>query len=150
MTIPKIPDKRAPKFPDPKIHKAKKQLHCDIRDTLMKLYSLCKGGRAETIMKFIGMINPGPNPDPDRLPYLSLHGRAKHKNKMECIFAIVSDMILSHWKFCEGGKDQDRLNVLAHLTRIQKLIVVMDNPLGLQVFNISGDVATGYELSVRA
>ena len=147
--LPPIPNKKNPKFPDPDIYKTKIDLCREIRDLLMKLYNLSKGGRAETIMKFIGIIVPGSNTDPDRLPYLSKIGKAKRENRMECIFALVSDLVLAYWQFYTSEKEEDKIEIKSKLQMLQEIAKKMDNPLGLQIFNIQGNLKDGFELVER-
>jgi hypothetical protein len=145
MKPPPVPSKK--KFPDPKIHQAKKELHTTIRDTLMKLYNISKGGRAEMVMKFIGMINPGNNPDPSRLPYLSKSGRAIRESKIECVIASVSWIIQQYWEFYTTGKEKLQASILVDLGTLEELIDAADeSPVLWFHFKVIGDEREGYQL----
>jgi len=93
-------------FDNPEKHQTKQELHQEIRRTLLDLrFSLPYANHRETIMGFIGAINPGSmGGDVTRLSYESSGPVARTANKSECLFALISWMIKKYWEWCEGGK----------------------------------------------
>ena len=141
MGVPPIPTKKK-LFPNPDTHQQQKDYYRKIRDALLALSkSLSKGRDKQIITSFMGHINPGPRPDPTRLPFDSNNGKTKFEGKSECLFAKVSQLLQDYWKFYASKDSADLVVVDVGLELIEQ---VTKNELS--AYKIEGTVKKGFEL----
>jgi len=139
--LPPIPTKKK-LFPSPDIYQQQKDYFRKIRDVLLALSkSLSKGRDKQITMSFLGYINPGPRPDPTRLPLESNNGKTRFEGKSECLFAKVNQMIQNYWKFCTSKNPDDLVAVDTGLKLIEDVI-----KKELQAYKVEGTVKDGFEL----
>lgn len=126
-----------PKFPDPIKHVSKKELTKEIRTTLVELARrMVAPGNRNKIIDFVACVHPDSRKDPARLPYSEK--KARHKDKMECLFADIYNLLKSYWDFCEGGKIDA---VKDHIAKIKQI-----TQRNLSAYKIEGNDKDGYQL----
>ena len=141
---PKPPKKSGGKkieFNNPEKHQTRKKLYQEIRQTLLDLRaSLPYANHRETIIQFIGVINPGSmGGDVTRLPYESSEPVARTASKMECLFAVISYVIQEYWKYCT-----DNYPLIHTKQNIEFLKNVTKN--SLKQYQVVGNVRDGFSL----
>lgn len=134
-------------FDNPKKHQTKQKLHQETRQTLLDLrLSLPYANHRETIMRFVGVINPGSmGGDITRLPYESSGPVARTASKSECLFALVSHLIQCYWEYCTrtNETEQDAAEGAVYLT-MKTLQQITKN--GLKQYRVVGNVREGFSL----
>jgi hypothetical protein len=96
----------------------------------------------ETVGRFIDRIH-NTEFDTGSLPYYSKDGLAKHRNKSECVFALMCDVIVHYW--CLSDQAVKLLGKVEHYTKqiedkLKRLETVYSN---YDQLNVIGD-AKGY------
>jgi len=131
-------------FDNPEKHQTRKKLYQEIRQTLLDLrLSLPYANHRETIMEFIGIINPGSmGGDVTRLPYESQRPKARTASKMECVFALISWVIQVYWLYCTEDKTG------SHFVEINELLHQLQQITknGLKQYKVVGNVRDGFSL----
>lgn len=135
------PKTRKPEFPDPDVHATKKDLYKEIRETVINLRGFTpKGGDRNTMISYANVIQPGSFIDEGRLPYIGRNDKAKSKRKIECVFALLNNLIAAYWQFKLSGSGESKVRELLDEAR-----AILKN--GLKKYKVAGDEANGYTLS---
>lgn len=146
IPLPPEPPKKSSgkkiEFDNPKKHQTKKKLYQEIRETLLDLReSLPYANHRETIIEFVGVINPGSmGGDITRLPYESSGPVARTAKKIECVFALVSYVIQEYWAYCTG-----ELTAVSTISSGLKLLQEITKN-GLIQYRVVGNVREGFSL----
>jgi len=134
-------------FDNPEKHQTKQKLHQEIRQTLLALrLSLPYANHRETVMEFIGIINPGSmGGDVTRLPYESQRPKARTASKMECVFALISWAIQKYWEWCGEGKPDFDCPLFGGIKEDLKLLQQITKN-SLKQYQVVGNVRDGFSL----
>jgi len=135
-------DQRSLPFGDAKFYQKQQEIFIEmvqlLRTTLKILhhpYSL------QMISRFIDVLEPTDIIDYGRLPYYNpKQGKALRKKKDECLFALVSYMVIQYWLWKSNG--QGELMLRNSIRCVQEIV-----SLGLDKFTVIGDEKSGYELA---
>ena len=149
MTTPQPPKKRKIQFNDPDFHQQKKDFYEQIRKIIFQFYNMIPRSRnRDALLKFADYINPSAEPDAVKLPYIGRGQNATSKNKIACVFALISWVIRRYWVFCENPttvKGAEYEGAVHHLLGVLNQILFN----GLDKYQIKGDLAKGFYLEKK-
>ncbi len=142
--IPKPPSRKKEfDFNDPDFHKQKNEFQKQIRDIIFKFYKIIPRSRnRDLLLKFAENINPIEPVDVTRLPYVGREKNAASKNKLACVFALISWVIRRYWVFCKNPDCKLETQKL-----IKQLETIYNN--GLDQYQVDGDLAKGFYLEKK-
>jgi hypothetical protein len=138
--FPPIPKPQKKIFSDVEKRAAKTEFRKALRKAFFELHGSLPANKSQLkilIARFTGLISPS---EIVRLPYFSPDGKAKRRNKNDCVAALISWIIQEGWRFQEDtiGEEQ-AYAAIEKLTQITKA--------GINKCKVVGG-PKGYELEV--
>jgi hypothetical protein len=139
--IPQPPKKKEIIFNDPDFHQQKKEFNKQIRKIIVDFSrTIPRSQNRDSILKFLDCINPGKSSDTTRLPYIGRGKNAASKNKIACVFALISWVIRRYWVYLNNPKYKNEIEDL--VKQLQQI-----HSDSLDKYKIEGDLASGFYLA---
>lgn len=117
----------------------RKTIRLELQQAIQQTRNLFNTRNADTIGRFLGVIEPTSVYDLGRLPYHSRNkGHASHPTKPCCVFALIAEAILRYWQFVQT-KDPGLINNIT-----QAIDVLRDVTEHYDDYDVMGNPARGY------
>ena len=129
---------------DPKFLKQRMELAETLKQAILEALKIRGTYHYQQICyTFIRFIVPRTGGDVTVLPVVSVDGVSKKRNRVHCLVAYISSLVLLYWEFYDGN--------LASGARLESGIKTL-NSFSVADFEnlvVKGDVETGYHVEVK-